>query len=553
MPCSSPRRAALLPPKAADLPAVRSLTTAHALRVAITAGGCGRETPGEPCVVSTTTTVVQPAIARLDRALGGPARRRVVVVLALVLALDAADKATLGAVAAELQHSLGVTNLQLGILAAVSVGMAGLATVPLGVLTDRVNRTRLLAVSIVLWSGTLVVAGAAGSFAVLLSARAGLGALGATSGPTLASLVGDYFPTRRRAQFYGYILAGEILGAGFGFVVSGEITAVLSWRWGFWVLVAPGLVLAWWVWRRLPEPVRGGPSRIPDGAAVVPRGGDAGSAVDADAETMTLAQEIAREAEIEPDSDLVLEPGDPDMPLPAAIRYVLRVPTNRILIIASALGWFFFAGMRTFAVIFVRGQYGVGQAAATGLLAVIGIGALAGVLVGGRVSDALIRRGHLEGRVLTAFTGYALTPILFAPAVLSHTLWVSTPLFLAGTFALGAANPPVDAGRLDVMHHRLWGRAEGVRTLARTWSEALAPIAFGGVAEIIAGGSGSPFSAEGAAGTNRAAQAVSGIKWAFIVMLAPLAAGALIGLRARRTYPRDVASAGRSEQLAAEE
>ncbi len=496
--------------------------------------------------------LVRPALRRLDRIVGGRARRHVIVLLALVLALDAADKATLGAVAAELQKSLGITNLQLGVLASASLAFAGLATVPIGVLTDRIPRVRLLAASVILWSATLVVAGASSSFLMLLCSRLALGALGATSGPTLASLVGDYFPTHDRARSYGYVLTGEIIGAGFGFVVAGEITALISWRWGFWILVVPGVLLAWVLARRLPEPARGGASRIPSGADAMPGRGEEAASDGGVGEELTVAQEVAREGGIKPDSELVLDEDPAHMGLPDAVRYVLRVPTNRVLIIASALGWFFFAGVRTFAVIFIRGQYGVGQAAATGLLAIVGLGARTGVLIGGRLSDALIERGHLRARVFVAFTGYALTPMLIAPGVLSTTLWISVPLFFGGTLALGAANPPVDAGRLDVVHHGLWGRAEGVRTVARTWAEAAAPVAFAGVAQLIAGGSASPFGAEGAAATHSAAKAVSGIKWSFIVMLVPLAAGALIGLRARHTYGRDVASAGESERLTAE-
>jgi hypothetical protein len=63
--------------------------------------------------MSATDTLAQPVVARLDHAVGGPARRRVVV----LLALDAADNATLGAVAAELEASIGITNLELGVLA----------------------------------------------------------------------------------------------------------------------------------------------------------------------------------------------------------------------------------------------------------------------------------------------------------------------------------------------------------------------------------------------------------------------------------------------------
>jgi len=245
----------------------------------------------------------------------------------------------------------------------------------------------------------------------------------------------------------------------------------------------------------------------------------------------------------------VLHRDPAELSLPRAIRYVLRVPTNRVMIVISSLGWFFFATVRTFGVIFMRGHFGLGQSAAIAVLAVAGLGGLAGVLIGGRVSDALIDRGRINGRIIVAFVGYGLTPLLLAPAIALDALVVSLPLLVAGTLALGAANPPVDAGRLDVMHHRLWGRAEGVRTLVRTWAEAAAPLAFGWLSQELGGGTGSPFALEGAArGSPAADQASSGLRDAFLIMLVPVAAGALIGLRTRRTCATDVATAARSEE-----
>jgi MFS family permease len=491
-------------------------------------------------------------LRRLDREVGGPARRRVVVLLALTLALDAADKATLGAVAAELQQSLGVTNLQLGVLASASLGVAGIATLPIGLLTDRVNRVRLLVISIVGWAAALVVAGASTSFAMLLFARLGLGIVGATAGPTLASLVGDYFPARDRGRAFGYVLTGELIGAGFGFIAAGEITAVTSWRWGFWILVVPAAVMAWALARHLPEPARGGASRIPEGAEEIPTEAGGAPADDEDA-GLTLAQEVAEEEDVEPVEPLVLHDNPTRMRFRDAVRYVLSVRTNRVLIIASALGWFFFSGVRTFAVLFLRGHFGVGQAAATGLLALIGAGALIGVLIGGRASDAVIARGRLNGRVIVAFIAYSLTPLLLAPGIATTTLAVGLPLLVAGSLTLGAANPPVDAGRLDVMHHRLWGRAEGVRTLFRTWAEASGPIVFGLVSQLLGpAGATAPFAAQGAAQSG-GASGTQGLEYAFLVMLAPLAAGAFIGLRARHSYPSDVATAAESERHAQED
>jgi len=46
------------------------------------------------------------------------------------------------------------------------------------------------------------------------------------------------------------------------------------------------------------------------------------------------------------------------------VRYILSIPSNVMLIFGSSLGYFFFAGLSTFAVVFVEGHYRVGQATA---------------------------------------------------------------------------------------------------------------------------------------------------------------------------------------------
>ena len=83
-----------------------------------------------------------------------------------------------------------------------------------------------------------------GSFGELLLARVFLGGVTAAAGPMVASLVGDYFPASERGRIYGYILGGELIGAGVGFAVTGDIAA-LSWRAAFVILSIPAFVLAW--------------------------------------------------------------------------------------------------------------------------------------------------------------------------------------------------------------------------------------------------------------------------------------------------------------------
>ena len=88
---------------------------------------------------------------KLQNVVGGAARLRVIVLLASVLALDSADKATIGATAVQLEQQLRINNTQIGLLVTVSTGVGAIATLPIGALTDRVNRTRLLSGAVVVW------------------------------------------------------------------------------------------------------------------------------------------------------------------------------------------------------------------------------------------------------------------------------------------------------------------------------------------------------------------------------------------------------------------
>ena len=92
---------------------------------------------------------------------------------------------------------------------------------------------------------------------------------------------------------------------------------------------------------------------------------------------------------------------------------------------------------------------------------------------------------------------------------------------------LSAQNPPIDAARLDIMPPALWGRAEGIRTFVRSGAQALAPLLFGAVSDLLSRG-----------------HPISGLRWTFVIMLVPLGASALFLFRAMRTYPTDVATAG---------
>jgi predicted MFS family arabinose efflux permease len=456
----------------------------------------------------------------LERKLGGAERTRVILLLAAVLALSSADATTVGAAAMPLRHALGISNTEIGLLVTVTSLVAALASLPFGILADRVRRTWTLSGAIVLWGATMVWSATVSSYSELLLSRVFLGAVTAAAGPVVASLVGDYFAAAERGRIYGYILAGELAGAGVGFAVTGDIAA-LSWRAAFLVLALPAFVLAWMIFR-LREPVRGGSTPLVDPSAPAPE------AAGAEGSQETDAQRLAREQQIEPDPELVLTRDPQRLNLLAATRYILRIRTNVVLILASAGGYFFLAGVQTFGVEFVTGQYGINQALGTLVLLVVGAGGVLGVLAGGTLGDLLLRRGIFNGRILVSVVAAALAVVLFAPAIFTHSATTALPYITLAALALSAQNPPLDAARLDIMVPLLWGRAEGVRTFLRTAAQAVAPVAFGGVSEYVFGGGR------------------SGLQWTFLLMLIPLAGSAYFLFKALATYPRDVATAAAS-------
>jgi MFS family permease len=471
-------------------------------------------------VRATAAALAHWLVGQLRQLLGGAERMRVVVVLAAVLGLSGADVATVGASATELRSALHIGNTQIGLLIAVSSLVGAVASLPFGVLADRAPRTTTLAAAIVLWAAAMVWSAFAGNFDELLLARMFLGGVTAAAGPMVASLVGDYFAAGERGRIYGFVLAGELVGAGIGYAVTGDIAA-LSWRAAFVALALPALVLAWFVFR-LREPERGG-------SAALPAEGERAPAED-EAPGPTDAQRLAQKRGVTPEAGVDFGDDPEKMNLFEAARVVLRVRTNVVLIAASACGYYFLAGVQTFGIEFSDKQYGVGQALANLLLLVVGGGAVVGVLIGGQIGDALVRRGHLNGRIWVSVGAAGASAVVFVPAVLTRSATVAVPYLIIAALLLSAQNPPLDAARLDIMPAVLWGRAESIRTLLRSIAVAVAPVLFGAVSEYVFGGGR------------------SGLKWTFLVMLLPLGASAVLLFRGLSTYPGDVAAAAEATE-----
>jgi MFS family permease len=480
---------------------------------------------------------------------GGPARARVIVLFGAVLALSTADAATVGAVAPELKSALHIGFAEIGLLSTVALLIGAIFVAPVGMLVDRVKRMPLLSASIFLWSVASLASAFAGSYGALLLTRLALGAVSATAGPAIASLTGDYFPASERGRVYSYILAGEVAGTAAGFIVSGTVASLISWRAAFVMMAIPGFFLARALWRTVPEPLRGGQSHLEPGvmdlhealASVRRRAAEPYPEEPSSAAEEEFASAAVRKRGVNPDEDLVLREDPVRMPLGRAIRYILSIPSNMMLILGSSLGYFYFAGLTTFLLLFVEDHYRVGLASAELVLILLVIGALIGTLASGRISDLLVRRGFIEARIWIPSFCYIGAAALLIPGILSSSLTGAIWFDVGGAALLSAANPPLDAARLDIIPARLWGRAESVRSFLRSVSQAFAPLIFGFVTDLVEG-----FTPQQGVGThvvNVHASEGTGLEYAFLIMLGTLAAAGVFLARARHRYPIDVATA----------
>lgn len=455
------------------------------------------------------------------RALGGAADLPVILILAAVLGLDSADKGTLSAVSRPLQETFGIGNTELGLLFAAVSFIGAIGTIPVGILADRIRRKTILLVVVPIWAFAIILSGTASSYIYLLITRLLLGFVTAAAWPCVASLAGDFFPARKRAEIYGLIVAGELVGAGIGFFIAGEISTWTSWRWSFYVMGLPSFALAWIIWRYLPEPARSGQEWLDSD------GSRSGSAGESPPGPTSLVQHAVREMEVEPRTQLILRDDPSRQSWWWAIRYLVRVPTYLLLIGASALVYFVFSGTRAFGMIYFTEHYHIGRGVVSALIFIIGLGALIGVVGGGRLSGWFLKRGMLQARILMPGIALLAATILLGFGIWTHSLAFGIVTVTAGVAALAAAIPPIDAARLDIVHPRLWGRAESGRVVLRATLEGAAPLLFGALPGWLGGGD-------------------EGLEWTFLLMLIPMLAASAFALPGRRTYPRDVATAAAS-------
>jgi len=158
--------------------------------------------------------------------------------------LNYVDRYVPAAVLPSIIAALHITDAQAGSLATLFILTYSVVSPVAGWLGDRQPRFRLAAIGVFVWSAATFGSGLAPTFAALVAARALTGVGEASYTVVTPSLLSDFYPAARRGRVLAIFYAAIPVGSAVGYILGGEIDALLGWRWAFFVAGAPGVVLA---------------------------------------------------------------------------------------------------------------------------------------------------------------------------------------------------------------------------------------------------------------------------------------------------------------------
>jgi MFS transporter, Spinster family, sphingosine-1-phosphate transporter len=376
-------------------------------------------------------------------------------ILFLINVLNYADRYVLPAILPKLadpKQGLGLTSFQQGLLGSSFLVVYGIATLPLGVWADRGIRKNIVSLCVGIWSIATVMAGFTRNFIQIFSVRAVLGIGEAGYAPASLSLLGDFFAKAKRGRILSYWSAGTLLGAAIGFTFGGLIADAFGWRYAFFIVGIPGLILAFLAWRML-EPKRG--------------------VFDNDQES---SDEIPAE----------VVHGGMGKDFRGTVKKLRSIPTYWVLVGALVFSFFTIGGtsfwlpsyfVKTF-------DLSVGRA---GIIsgAVLVASGLVGTVVGGWLAD-FAQRKRPEGRLFVATLGFLIGGPLVLLALLIHTLPLFIAVFVVAAISLNFCTGPLNAVIQDVIAPEMRATALGLSLLlAHLLGDAAAPSVIGAIASSL--------------------------------------------------------------------
>jgi MFS family permease len=368
----------------------------------------------------------------------------VVAMLWFVCFFNYADRQAIFSVFPLLREEMGLTNVQLGFVAA-SFSWVYAAFGPIaGMVGDRFQRKTLVLGGLIFWSLVTLATALSKDYWHLLLFRSLEGLGEAFYFPAAMSVIADYHgpATRSRAMslHQSSVYAGTIAGG----TVAGLTGQLYGWRSGFYIFGVLGVVLGLVLWAFLREPERGAAEATTDGVhGMPPRGA----------------------------------------PFLETVKDVYAHPMARILTVvfvgANFVALIFLSWMPSF----LHDKFGMTLAmAGFSATAYLQVASVLGVLTGGFLADRLARRFR-GGRMMAQAAGL----FLGVPFIFLSGWTVSVPVLVLALVGFGYFKGMYDANiwasLYDVVRPERRASALGFMNSIGWLGGGLAPVAIGAMSE----------------------------------------------------------------------
>jgi sugar phosphate permease len=375
---------------------------------------------------------------------------RTFTILMIINILNYSDRSVLSAIQTKIQIEFGLSNTELGLLGSSFLFIYALATLPLGVWADRTIRKNIVAVCVGLWSVATLLSGLTHNFIQIFFTRSFLGIGEAGYAPASLSMIGDLFPRAQRGRILSIWSIGNLIGTAIGLILGGIIADKFGWRWAFYMVGLPGLIMAFLIWR-----------------STEPRRGAFDNAEGAENETEDLHGSIGKD-------------------FWETAKKILKIPTYWVLLGAFVFSFFTIGSAQTWVTTYLVHAFNLSVAKAgtySGLTLLIG--SLVGTIIGGWLADFLQRRLP-QGRMIVAAFAFLVGAPITLIALSMHSLGPFIGFFIAAILCLSLALGPINAILQDIIAPEIRSTATGlVLLMAHLLGDASSPLLIGVLADHI--------------------------------------------------------------------
>ena len=342
------------------------------------------------------TAPLGPALARWGTA--------PLLALASVNLIDNLDRAAFITLAPDIRDTFGLSQAAINGINGVAAILVVAGAIPFAVLADRGRRVRLAALAAALWSALTFCTAIVASAVQLTVVRIFSGLGQAAIEPVHGSLLADYYPVEVRGRIYGLHQSSQPSASILGPVLAGGVAALVGgtagWRWAFVVITPLGAVAAYAV-SRLSEPVRGGME----------------------------ATEHAPAPEL-------------TVPLATAVRRLMAIRSLRYLYLGIGVLGFGLVSGPVLISQFFETEWGVGSFGRGVIFSVVGLGTMAGLVLGGVVGDRLFRHAP-SWPLFLAGAGLILYSVVTAAALYAPALALVVAVLVVASAGVGVVVAPI--------------------------------------------------------------------------------------------------------------